>query len=98
LSGARRELLTPARRFQLFAFPDDESELIRLATLSAQDVEFAPRIADRADKNLYAPDKPGEWPAFALVQQGTVTALLILRKLSAYFRENGLNHRLAAAA
>ncbi|SEI19974.1 hypothetical protein SAMN05192544_10365 [Paraburkholderia hospita] len=28
----REEVLTPAQRFQLFAFPDDESELIRLAT------------------------------------------------------------------
>jgi len=36
----RRELLTAAQRFQLFAFPDDESELIRLATLSAEDFAF----------------------------------------------------------
>jgi hypothetical protein len=36
----RRELLTSAQRFQLFAFPDDESELIRLATLSAEDFAF----------------------------------------------------------
>jgi TnpA family transposase len=36
----RRELLTPAQRFQLFAFPDDESELIRLATLSKEDFAF----------------------------------------------------------
>jgi len=36
----RREVLTPAQRFQLFAFPDDESELIRLATLSTEDFAF----------------------------------------------------------
>jgi TnpA family transposase len=36
----RRELLTPAQRFQLFAFPDDERELIRLATLSKEDFVF----------------------------------------------------------
>lgn len=36
----RRELLTPAQRFQLFAFPDDESELIRLATLSKEYFAF----------------------------------------------------------
>ncbi len=36
----RRELFTPAQRFQLFAFPDDESELIRLATLSVDDFAF----------------------------------------------------------
>lgn len=36
----RRELLTPAQRFQLFAFPEDESELIRLATLSTEDFAF----------------------------------------------------------
>lgn len=36
----RRELLTAAQRFQLFAFPDDESELIRLATLSTDDFAF----------------------------------------------------------
>ncbi|MBB5411223.1 TnpA family transposase [Paraburkholderia sp. HC6.4b] len=36
----RRELLTPAQRFQLFAFPEDESELIRPATLSAEDFAF----------------------------------------------------------
>jgi len=28
----RRELLTPTERGQLFAFPEDEGELIRLAT------------------------------------------------------------------
>lgn len=33
----RRELLMPAQRFQLFAFPDDESELIRRATQSKED-------------------------------------------------------------
>ncbi|RZF24084.1 Tn3 family transposase [Paraburkholderia sp. UYCP14C] len=76
--------------------------------------EFAPRIADLADKNLYVPGKPGDWPALsslvggsisrklierefddvvrlaASIQQGTVTASLILRKLSAYPRQNGL--------
>ena len=36
----RREVLTPAQRFQLFTFPDDESELIRLATLSMEDFAF----------------------------------------------------------
>jgi Transposase and inactivated derivatives, TnpA family len=36
----RRELLTPDQRFQLFAFPADESELIRLATLSTEDFAF----------------------------------------------------------
>ncbi|VVE55581.1 transposase [Pandoraea sputorum] len=76
--------------------------------------EFAPRIADLADKNLYVPGKPGDWPALsslfggsisrklierefedvvrlaASIQQGTVTASLILRKLSAYPRQNGV--------
>jgi len=36
----RRELLTPDQRAQLFAFPEDESELIRLATLSTEDFAF----------------------------------------------------------
>ncbi|MGC5888003.1 DUF4158 domain-containing protein [Ralstonia pseudosolanacearum] len=36
----RRELLTAAQRFELLAFPDDESELIRLATLSKEDFAF----------------------------------------------------------
>jgi TnpA family transposase len=36
----RRELLTPTERAGLLAFPNDESELIRLATLSAADVTF----------------------------------------------------------
>jgi TnpA family transposase len=36
----RRELLTPTERAGLLAFPTDESELIRLATLSAADVTF----------------------------------------------------------
>ncbi len=76
--------------------------------------EFAPRIADLADKNLYVPGKAGDWPALssliggsinrklierefddvvrlaASIHQGTVTASLILRKLSAYPRQNGL--------
>jgi len=37
----RRELLNPAQRLELFAFPDDRSELIRLATLSKSDLAFA---------------------------------------------------------
>lgn len=36
----RRELLTPAERVQLFAFPEDESELIRLATLARSDLTY----------------------------------------------------------
>jgi TnpA family transposase len=36
----RRELLTPAERAELFAFPADEGELIRLATLSKSDLAF----------------------------------------------------------
>ncbi|WP_233874710.1 Tn3 family transposase [Paraburkholderia adhaesiva] len=36
----RRELLTAAQRFELLAFPDDESALIRLATLSKEDSAF----------------------------------------------------------
>jgi TnpA family transposase len=70
--------------------------------------EFAPRIADLADKNLYVPRKTGDWPALSSLicgsinqklierefddlvrlaassQQGTVTASLPPRKLSAY--------------
>jgi hypothetical protein len=69
---------------------------------------FAPRIRDLADKRLYVPGKPGQWPALssmiggsintkitgqqlnevlrlaASIQQGTVTASLILRKLGSY--------------
>jgi hypothetical protein len=76
--------------------------------------EFAPRIADPADKNLYVPGKAGDWPALssliggsisrklierkfddvvrlaASIQQGTVTASLILRKLSAYSSASSL--------
>jgi TnpA family transposase len=76
--------------------------------------EYAPRIADLADKNLYVPGKAANWPALvaliggsvnekvverefddalrlaASIQQGTVTASLILRKLGAYPRQNGL--------
>ncbi len=36
----RRELLTPTERAQLLAFPEDEGELIRLATLSRVDLAF----------------------------------------------------------
>jgi hypothetical protein len=36
----RRELLTQAERAGLMAFPTDESELIRLATLSVTDITF----------------------------------------------------------
>jgi hypothetical protein len=76
--------------------------------------EFAPRIADLADKRIYVPGKPGDWPNLvpliggplnlklmeqqfdevmrltASIKQGTVTASLILRKLSAYPRQNSL--------
>jgi TnpA family transposase len=75
---------------------------------------FAPRIRDLADKRLYVPGKPGQWPSLsaliggplrqklieqqfediqrlaASIQQGTVTASLILRKLGAYPRQNNL--------
>jgi hypothetical protein len=37
----RRELLTSTERLQLVAFPDDRAELIRLSTLSADDLAFA---------------------------------------------------------
>ena len=36
----RRELLTPTERVQLLAFPEDESELIRLATLARSDLTY----------------------------------------------------------
>ena len=36
----RRELFTPAERLGLLAFPEDEGELIRLATLSRSDLTF----------------------------------------------------------
>ncbi len=36
----RRELLTAAERAELFAFPADEGELIRLVTLSKSDLAF----------------------------------------------------------
>jgi Domain of unknown function (DUF4158) len=36
----RRDVLTPTERAQLFAFPDDEGELIRLRTLSRTDLTF----------------------------------------------------------
>jgi hypothetical protein len=36
----RRELLTPSERVQLFAFPSDEGELIRLATLARGDLTY----------------------------------------------------------
>jgi TnpA family transposase len=36
----RRELLTSSERLQLLAFPDDEGELIRLATLTKPDLAF----------------------------------------------------------
>ena len=36
----RRELLTPTERVQLFAFPSDEGELIRLATLARRDLTY----------------------------------------------------------
>lgn len=36
----RRELLTSTERLQLFAFPDDAGELIRLATLTEDDLAF----------------------------------------------------------
>jgi TnpA family transposase len=40
LTMPRRELLTSAERTQLLAFPDDEAELIRLATLASADLAF----------------------------------------------------------
>ena len=75
---------------------------------------FAPRIRDLADKRLYVPGKPNQWPSLesmigrslnvklieqafdeirrlaASIKQGTVTASLILRKLSSYPRQNSL--------
>jgi hypothetical protein len=36
----RRELLTPTERVQLFAFPEDEGELIQLATLARADLTY----------------------------------------------------------
>jgi len=36
----RRELLTSTERLQLLAFPEDEGELIRLATLTRDDLAF----------------------------------------------------------
>ena len=36
----RRSILTAAQREELLAFPDDESELIRLYTLSSEDLRF----------------------------------------------------------
>jgi hypothetical protein len=45
----RRELLTPAQRAQLFAFPTDESELIRRYTLSKSDLAFVRQ--HRGDQN-----------------------------------------------
>jgi TnpA family transposase len=36
----RRELLTSTERLQLTAFPDDRAELIRLSTLSVDDLAF----------------------------------------------------------
>jgi hypothetical protein len=36
----RRELLTPTERVQLFAFPSDEGELIRLTTLARGDLTY----------------------------------------------------------
>jgi Domain of unknown function (DUF4158) len=36
----RRELLTPTERVQLFAFPEEEGELIRLATLACADLTY----------------------------------------------------------
>lgn len=36
----RRELLTPSEQAQLFAFPQDEGELIRLATLARADLTY----------------------------------------------------------
>lgn len=36
----RRELLTSTERLQLLAFPDDEGELIRLVTLTRDDLAF----------------------------------------------------------
>lgn len=36
----RRESLTPTERVQLFAFPEDEGELIRLATLAWGDLTY----------------------------------------------------------
>jgi TnpA family transposase len=45
----RRALLTSAQRLELFAFPDDENELIRIATLSKEDFAFVRQ--HRSDPN-----------------------------------------------
>jgi hypothetical protein len=36
----RRELLTSSERLELLTFPDDEGELIRLYTLTKEDLTF----------------------------------------------------------
>jgi len=36
----RRELLTPTERVQLFAFPEDEGDPIRLVTLARADLTY----------------------------------------------------------
>lgn len=36
----RRELLTSTERLELLAFPEDQGELIRLATLTSDDLAF----------------------------------------------------------
>ena len=45
----RRELLTPTERVQLFAFSEDEGELIQLATLARADLTYIRR--HRGDHN-----------------------------------------------
>jgi hypothetical protein len=52
----RRELLTQTERTQLFAFPEDEGELIRLATLARADLTYI-----RQPRALYAFGGSGMW-------------------------------------
>ena len=48
----RRSILTAAQRKELLAFPDDESELIRLYTLSGEDRDLCGRIGVAATSSV----------------------------------------------
>ncbi|MEM5461155.1 Tn3 family transposase [Paraburkholderia phytofirmans] len=48
--------------------------------------EFAPRIADLADKNLYVRGRPGDWPAVASLIGGSISQKLIEREFEEVVR------------
>lgn len=48
--------------------------------------QFAPRISDLADKRIYVPGKPGEWPHLAPIMGGTLNLRLMEQQFEEFLR------------